>query len=248
MNEPNTPAFKAPYFRFQTFWGFIDELASKPLPPQIDRSMLVSKSGSDQAQLLSALKGFDLITDAQVVKPSLEMLVAADPAGRKPILEKLLRERYPNQFAVSDQNGTEKQLLDSFDEDFGVNGETRRKAVTFFLHAARTAGIELSSYFPATRTGSGAPAGTRARRTPKPKRPAEEAGSASNGAGTPPAHGDTYTVTLRAGGTVTLTVNVSHFALSKNKGDRDFVNSLIDALIGYVNVETSSTGEEVSEL
>ena len=52
MDEPNGQTFKPPYLSFQTFWAFLDELAAKPLPPQIDRSMLDKKSGTDQAGLL----------------------------------------------------------------------------------------------------------------------------------------------------------------------------------------------------
>ncbi len=38
-------------------------------------------------------------------------------------------------------------------------------------------------------------------------------------------------------------LSVSHFALSRDREDRDFVNGLIDALTDYGEVETS-TGSE----
>lgn len=40
-------------------------------------------------------------------------------------------------------------------------------------------------------------------------------------------------VNLHAGGSVALTVNVGHFALSRNKENRELVQKLIDALIDY---------------
>ena len=85
----------------------------------------------------------------------------------------LLRSYYPKQLEVSAQNGTEKLLLDSFEEAFGLTGDTRRKAATFFLHAARQAGIALSPHFPATRSGPGRTAGTRTKRTPPKRKPTD---------------------------------------------------------------------------
>jgi len=46
--DDSESTFKPSYMSFQTFWNFIGELAKKPLPPQIDRSLLGSKSGTDQ--------------------------------------------------------------------------------------------------------------------------------------------------------------------------------------------------------
>lgn len=51
VDELSDPKFKPPYLSFQTFWGFVKELAAKPLPPQIDRTMLDKKSGTDQMNL-----------------------------------------------------------------------------------------------------------------------------------------------------------------------------------------------------
>lgn len=167
--ESATDELRPPYLPFATFLGFLSELASKPLPPQIDRSMMSSKSGTDQANLFSALKFFNLIDGQQVVQDGLKALVATDDEGRKRALGSMFRQRYPGQFKVSEQNGTEKALLDSFEHDFGYSGDTRRKAMTFFLHGARWADTELSAHFPATRLGSGRSPGPRPKRAVKKK-------------------------------------------------------------------------------
>ena len=242
MDDTETIGFKPPYGSFQTFWGFIDTLAQKPLPPQIDRSLFAGKSGTDQNTILTALRSFDLVSGPnQTVRAALDALVAADKDERKGLLVPILRRYYPRQLAVSEQNGTEKMLLDSFEEEFGLTGETRRKAATFFLHAARAAGLTLSPNFPKTRSGSGAPVGSRARRTVKRKKEVD-----ATPPPTLPAGGkeDRYSVDLEAGGTVTLIVDVGHFALSRHKNDREFVQKLIDALVEY---EDGRAAEQVSE-
>lgn len=239
-NSSNTSdqKFKPPYLSFQTFLGFVDELAAKPLPPQIDRSMLGGKSGTDQMNLLGAFKAFGLVDAAQGVRPELQKLVAADGPERKRFLGAMLRHYYPLQFNVSEQNGTERQLLSSFEEAFGVTGDTRRKAATFFLHAARFAGMNLSPHFPSTRSGSGRAAAAKPRRTPVPKRKLSDSGGAGHDS---PSIGDTYTVTLDSGGTVSVGVNVSLFALSTD--DRSFVIELVDKLKGYSSGSEAEGGD-----
>lgn len=231
------PDFRPPYNAFRTFWGFIDTLASKPLPPQIDRSMLDSKSGTDQMGLNFALQGFGLIAsdeDKRAVQPLLRELVDADPEGRKVILAALLKQYYPKQVGVSASNGTEDMLLDSFKDDFGYTGDTRRKAATWLLHAMTEAGLPVSPHFPKLRPG-GAVSGSRRPRSPR--KPRGGAGAAvPRPEPEPPTDvvpGDTFTVELQAGGTVTLQIRASHFALSRNKTDRKFVEGLIDALTEY---------------
>ncbi len=229
METKDESGFRPPYMSFQTFWSFVGELASKPLPPQIDRSMMDTKSGGDQANILGALKGFRLIADNNAVTAGLERLVVLDAGARKDALASTLREYYPNQIAVSEQNGTEKLLLDSFETDFGYAGDTRRKAMTFFLHAARHAGIQLSPHFPQTRSGSGS--GPRPKRTTSKRK---NGGGGEDMKKVVPHEGDTYTVTLPESGTVlTLTVKSNAFALSKSKSDRDFVFGIVDTLTGW---------------
>lgn len=168
---------KPPYFSFQTFWSFLTALASKPLPPQIDRSMMDGKSGTDQASLLAAMKFFGLIDQDQRVQHGLQEMAAATEDARKRAFASLLRQKYPRQFEISEQNGTEKLLSDSFEDVWSYTGDTRRKAMTFFLHGSRFVGLDLSAHFPVTRMGSG--------RTPasKPK------GATKRASGRPPRGG-----------------------------------------------------------
>jgi hypothetical protein len=231
VDEQPSTEFKPPYLAFQTFWSFLDELASKPLPPQIDRSLLSSKSGTDQTGLLNLLKGVGFISPDLSVEPALGQFVDADEEGRKKILANLLAEYFPKQIEVSESNGTEKQLLDSFEEAFGYTGDTRRKATTFFLHAARTAGLHLSPHFPKTRSGSGSPTVTtrrRIKRKPEATPPTEQQTPATETSGS----ARTKTVKLRSGsGFVTLIYDADFFEVSDS--DEKFVLGLISQLREY---------------
>lgn len=231
--QPNaTPAgFRPPYLAFQTFWSFLEKLCEKPLPPAIDRSLMDGKSGSDQVQLFAALRSFALINDEKEVLPPLTKWAAEDDAGRVVMLRDWVMEYYAEPMRVSASNGTEAQLNSSFTDAFKMtSADTKRKSMTFFLHAARKAGIELSPHFPATRSGSGGPSTPRPKKAKAAKRippPPNTQTPRENGAG------DSYQVTLMGGGTVTVVVSESHFNLSKNRSDRDFVNALVDAMVDY---------------
>lgn len=233
--EPNV--FRPPYMSFQTFWRFIEELRSKPLPPQIDRSLMSSKSGTDRANLTMAFQAFDLIGPGGSVRPELTAIVEGDEQGRRRVLAEVLGRYYAVPLWVSEQNGTEQQLIEAFRDAYGMTAaETRRKSITFFLHAAREAQIELSSHFPSTRSGSGAPGVPRPRRTTRrkattpqtlDKTSAPTSGSAPNA----PQGGDRYEVNLGSGGSVSVEVSVNLFDLSTS--DREFVIELVDKLKGY---------------
>ena len=142
--------FKPPYMSFQTFWNFTSELGMKPLPPRIDRSLMASKSGTDQFNLILALTSFGLIDENSHVLPLLQELTAADEEQRKSILAKMVSDNYVEPMRISAAHGTGKDLEDAFRNSYPSIGsaDTRRKAITFFLHAARAAGIELECELP----------------------------------------------------------------------------------------------------
>ena len=219
MDEPAEGQFRPPYnLAFKTFWTFIEELVARPLPPRIDRSMMRSKSGSDQVSLTAAMKSFGLISANQEVT-GLKDLAATDADGRLQWLGMEVRRHYAAQIKVSEENGTEQDLKNSFKTAFGLeSADPLRKAMTFFLHAARTAKIEVSPYFPTTRSGSGAPGTPKPRRASSRRKPPPPSGDAKKqepDAGV----GDVFThehrdVTLGAAGTVSIDVKVKWLDLS----------------------------------
>jgi len=233
--DTETEAFKPPYMSFQTFWNFIRELGDKPLPPRIDRSLMGTKSGTDQANLTMALTSFGLVDENSNVLPLLQQLVAADADERKQMLADLVTRHYVAPMEVSHKNGTPKDLEDTFRDNFPsiASADTRRKAITFYLHAAREAGLELSAHFPKTRSGAGAPGATKPKRVARRK--TNQGGGQPPTGQTPPSDnsiaGDTYTVELASGGSVSVVVKVNLFGLTTE--DRTFVIDLVDKLKGY---------------
>ena len=141
MDEPAQGEFRPPYnLAFKTFWTFIEELVARPLPPRIDRSLMRSKSGSDQVSLTAAMKSFGRTGLSEEVTGLKELATDAD--GRLQWLAIEIRRHYAAQIKVSEENGTEQDLKNSFKDAFGLeSADPLRKAMTFFLHAARTAKI-----------------------------------------------------------------------------------------------------------
>lgn len=246
MDETNAVPFRPPYMSFQTFWKFIEDLSARPLPPRIDRSIMGSKSGTDQANLMAALTGLRLIqADSMAVQPALRELADAEPEKRLMRLAALIREFYAGPMEVSEENGTEAQLNEAFKESYGLDSvETRRKAVTFFLHGARTSALPLSPHFPATRSGSGSPGAARPKKTTTKRKGTPTAGDTPAGGTAAPApnttQGSTYTVSLVSGGEVSVVVDVDLFGMTTE--DRTFVIDLVDKLKGYPRVEKDAAG------
>lgn len=231
--------FKPPYMSFQTFWNFVAELAAKPLPPAIDRSLMSTKSGTDQANLSATLLALGLTDADQRVTSKLRELVEADEGTRPAVLANLLQTYYPGPFRVSEVNGTGNDLNQVFTADYPSlgAGDTRRKAVRFFLHAADRAGLELSANFPTTRSGSGAPGTPRKRSAPK-KRVAAAKPAAEEASQGPASGGHTATVALLSGGTITMTYDANMFALDLE--DTDFLMGLIRQLKSYDRVSDAA--------
>ncbi|MDQ4112042.1 MAG: hypothetical protein M3306_13235 [Actinomycetota bacterium] len=235
QTQNDTAGFKPPYMSFMTFWNFVGGLAAHPLPPQIDRSLMGSKSGTDQTHLVAALKAFGLIDEEHKVLPPLVRLTEASEDERKSVFAELVRRNYAGPLAVSKENGTASQLETSFRESFGLTGaETVRKSITFFLHAARMSDVQLSPHFKATRPGQGAPGQAKRRparrKTPAPPPPAPEHEA-------PKAEGYGLDVELRTGGTMSLSVNVN--PLSLRGEDRAFFYDIVDKMTDYAESHPS---------
>src|SRR5690349_9661856 len=131
--EAPASGFRPPIMAFATFRNFIADLSARHLPPQIDRSIMSSKSGTDQTNLIAALNGFKLIDDDNRVQPELQRLAAPDENERKAALADLVRTYYAPAVKLSENHGTHQQLQDVFKNEFGLDSsaETRRKAITF---------------------------------------------------------------------------------------------------------------------
>ena len=141
---------------------------------------------------------------------------------------------------------TTGHLEKTFTKHFKLSAETRRKAITFFLHAVQYAEFPLSSFLrDASRTrstvtrSSSRSAQKRSQQNGSPS-PAHEV-PASKRASVPfksPSDlfnpKDTKTITLRSGGEVTLICRIEWMSIDQE--DRTFVFDLIDRLRKYEHI------------
>ena len=155
-----------PYFAFKTLTNTITKMEEHGPPPRIDRTFLTGMSGAGQTQFLAGLKSLGLIDDDGVVQPKLVEMVN-NPDERPALMGQVLRERYPEAVELGSGNATTGQLIEVFN-GYGVQGDTARKAIAFYLHAAKYAGdIPVSPNFK-TPTVARNPGGARRKSKPKP--------------------------------------------------------------------------------
>lgn len=223
-NEQTAELWRPPYPPFRTFTNFLERFRDKALPPRIDRSVVSNLSGAQQTQLMGALEALALISDNGMVTERLRELVRATADERREIIASLLREHYDWVMRLSEINATQQQLEEAFRER-GLSGDTVRKAITFFMHAAQFAEVPVSANF---KTSRSAPRRVQ-RRTPKPNGGAQREPSGqpepvpSNGSA---AAANSRTVKLERGGSVTLVVEVDWLRILPD--DRGWLLELID--------------------
>lgn len=143
----DTRAASVPYVPFRTFLNLLDRLQSGGIPQHIDRHYWGGfLAGSTGQQVMAAFKFFGLIDpETNESTPMLERLV--NPGERKALLAELLNDRYASlvtERGVDFKRIAPGNLEKAFGEQFRIEGETRRKAVTFFVHASQYAEVQLS--------------------------------------------------------------------------------------------------------
>jgi hypothetical protein len=134
-----------PYGSFVTFQSFLKGLKAG-IPGRIDKSVMTNLSGGVQASILPALKYFKLIDGNGIPTDKLAPLVNSEGAEYQKALKGVLAQAYPflSSSSFKLETATSKQLDDEFDKLAG--GDTVRKCVTFFIPAAKAAGLTLSPY------------------------------------------------------------------------------------------------------
>ncbi|HEV2005675.1 MAG TPA: hypothetical protein VGQ85_03600 [Candidatus Limnocylindrales bacterium] len=146
MAEPQK--WVPPYISFTTLLNLLDRMRDDDgAPPQIDKSYLKGMSGGYQSQVLASMKAVGLIDKDGKVQASLTELVAAkDRDARVPLIAAMLQKFYPEPVRLGTIKATQGQLVDAFKE-WGIGGDTLRKAVAFYLAAAKYADLKISTLF-----------------------------------------------------------------------------------------------------
>jgi hypothetical protein len=210
----------APYLPFKTFLSSLEPF-SQVVPPKIDRTIW-RQSGLTQSQIMGAYRFFNLIDDNDRPTTALHRLI--DNKEKRPQELKTLLNAYYGDVLAHDLKKMTPKMLDELIEQYGISGATKKKAITFFLQAAKYSGMELSSFLSVRNTS-----GTRRRRSAKKE--GDGADPIEQYEPEAPTTGTGKRITLRSGGELSLRVNVDLFGLSNE--DRTFVFKLIDELRAY---------------
>ena len=144
-----------PYFAFRTLLNTLEDMRKRGIPARVDRTYLTGMSGAGQTQFLAGMRSLGLIDAAGTVLEPLKAMVAADGEERRRVLANILRNTYPEAVELGEQNATTGQLMEVF-KMYGVQGDTARKAIAFYLNAARYTGeIPLSPMFQTPKVTAG---------------------------------------------------------------------------------------------
>lgn len=235
----------AVYVGWTTFKNALDQLA-QALPNRIDRTCFPGQAGGVQSQLLAALKFLDLIDDDGKPTRSLQSLADADSENaRKEQFKKILETQYSKLFALDLTKTTPGELAETMGASYNVTGDTRAKAIRFFISAVSWLNIPMSKLLLKGTPNAPSSAGSTPRRrktTPRPRANSgediedeEEVEEETQQSGT------ARTVNLQSGGTLTISVSLDVLRLSSS--DRQFVFGLIDKLEEY---ESKASAAEAS--
>ena len=224
-------AMAPPYVSFSTFRSLLDWLESEGVPLRYDRSFWQDKfSGSTGTQLTSALRFLGLLEHDRPL-PALERLAQAPAEMRRSLLADLLVEAY-GPVPFDELPRATPAMVRGWFGSYPVDGHTMRKAISFFVTAAKEAGLPLSGPVAkmARAKTSGRPGATR-REAPATTGAVQSGTAGARHRPTPSQPRNQTTVALESGGSVTLTLSVDLFGLSER--DREFVLRLVDLTRGY---------------
>ena len=153
-----------PYVAYRTFRTFLESLAIS-MPDRIDRSVFDSKfSGTATSQITSALRTLKLIDADGRPSEALYSLARTEGEQHHKVLEQVLENYYTPVFRLDLEHATKAQFREAMRE-FGCTESMLIKCETFFIHAARHAGVPLSPYLISNRK-----TGTRSRSTSRTQR------------------------------------------------------------------------------
>jgi len=148
MASENDKQVLPPYVSYSSLVSFINGLRENPMPMQIDRYVMPKASGSQISATVNALKYLKWIDANSKPTEPFKQFVKADDDQRKALLKKTLEHTYPFLFNNDEFNleaATGGMMADKF-RALGMQGATLSKAISFFLGAAKDAGIQVSGH------------------------------------------------------------------------------------------------------
>lgn len=143
---PNNGAVSTPvYVPYATFLSALDNLRTHGIPGtgKIDKTLWDTQSGAIQGQLLIAFRFLGLIDEQNKVLSPLPPLAAASAEERKPMLKKIMEEKYKSVLSRDLNTISQGQLEEAF-RAFNISGSTLVRAIRFFVKACQEVGIPIS--------------------------------------------------------------------------------------------------------
>lgn len=225
-----------PYVSYPTFVTFLDWLKEMPvMPSQLDRSLWAQKfAGSTGSQLMSGLKFLGLLGANNAPTGRLAELAHATNTDRKALMKGTLQETYGPEL-VDQLASKTPRMLDEQLRALGTTESTHRKAVSFFVNAAKSNDVAVPpAIAKKARIKISRPKGQR------------QGSSGSKGEGnvapknnggetpTPPSSSaNTRTIKLASGGELSLSLTANLLTLAED--DHDFVRRLLKEVQQYAD-------------
>lgn len=165
------------YGSFKTLVNFANDVREGGhIPLQVDRTLMSRISGSAASETIQALRFLGMVEgDKDIPTASFESFVMGSDDKRAVVLRHLLLDAYGFLLAKPGfdiERASTQQVADIFREQ-GVSGTTVTRAISFFLYAAKEAGIKVSHNIKAQKLPSSASRQKRERIappvTPEPK-------------------------------------------------------------------------------
>jgi hypothetical protein len=167
--ENGSKAPTPPYVGWPSFRGMLSGFKEHVLPGRVDRSVLGNYSNIVGTQLLAALKFMGQIDqNGKPLDPLARAVAAIGTDDWKAELTEQLKRAYAPLFELDLKSASPAQFNEKFRASYPCEGDTLRKALTFFLNACREAEIPVSMFIMKNkkpRAGNGT-------RKPKPARAA----------------------------------------------------------------------------
>jgi hypothetical protein len=231
-----TPTYNLTWRQLFNSWEKMAQ--SDTLPTVIDRSYLRWLPGSAQTGYLTLARQFGLV-DEQYVPTDLLRRLTYEQESRAQIVNRILHEHYAPIIELGKKHSTAQQLMDLWKETYGQEGDTRRKAITFFMQAAEFSGIQVSPLWQSIAAASRQASRTSNVRRGKARIPRQKAQHESATA-TP-----TDTIYF-AGGAGSLRISVDVDLLKLSTEDREFIIGIVDAIRSHQSHYRDT--EETSEV
>ncbi len=215
-----TPA----YLPFKTFLSALDRLA-QGIPHEVGKECFPTYSGVMQGQIIGALRFFELIDDSGIPRGRVleQLAIQKTAASRRANLLPLLKSAYSDIIKLGVTRLTPSKLDAAFD-GYGISGDTKRRAKTFFIQAAQFSGLELS---PLLKRRSRPSFGRKKKQSNPIARADNERSKMESDSLN---RNGEESVTIELSGGVTLTVKLVGRLVGLEKQDREFAFGIIDSV------------------